>query len=284
MRLARWLSFAFFALTARAQLTNDLIQNNSYWGDGKAEFSIYDAQIVRDGQPRQSEVTHILLREVFDPKQFVKQEGQPRPDSIAVLKLNQIFHIPTGLYLCQQMDSNFWRVDNGQLLKFNLTSNDGVGNAYKEGRRAADVMSYEYRTYRDGMSLGSEPVALPQNAWFYDELPFRVRTFDFRKPNGEVEVQLAESVINSKKDKFEFKPAKLSFVSTEKSINVSVRHAGGMDEFRLDSEFPYLLREWTAADGTHLKMKRNLKVDYWNYGRNGDRERAFNNPMLRQPD
>jgi hypothetical protein len=52
----------------------------------------------------------------------------------------------------------------------------------------------------------------------------------------------------------------------------------------LDRDGPHLLREWTAADGSRLKMKRNLKVDYWNYSKNGDRERALANPMLRQPD
>ena len=284
MRLLLCIASLLGIAAAHAQLTNDLIQNNSYWGDGKAEFNIYDAQIVREGQPRNCEVLHILVREGFDPKQFARVEGQPRADTIAVLKLNQMFHLPTGLYFWQQMHTNYWRVDNGQLVKFSLTSNDAVGNAYKEARRAADIMNYDFRTYIDGMSAGSESVALPQNAWFYDELPFRVRTFDFRKPNAEVEVQLAQSVINPKKDKFDFKPAKASFISTERSINVTVRHAGGTDQFRLDSDFPYLLREWSAADGSHLKMKRNLKVDYWNYGKNGDRERAFNNPMLRQPD
>lgn len=284
MKLALSLAFSLLAAVTRAQLTNDLIQNNSYWGDGKAEFNIYDAQIVREGQPRNCEVLHILVREGFDPKQFARVENQPRADTVAVLKLNQIFHIPTGLYVWQQMQSNYWRVDNGQLFKFSLTSSDSVGNSYKEARRAADVMSYEYRTYFEGMSSGSEPVALPQNAWFYDELPWRVRTFDFRKPSGETEVQLAQSAINPKKDKFEFKPAKISFVSTERNINVTVQHAGGADKFVLDGNFPFLLREWTAADGNHLKMKRNLKVDYWNYGKNGDRERAFNNPILRMPD
>jgi hypothetical protein len=44
------------------------------------------------------------------------------------------------------------------------------------------------------------------------------------------------------------------------------------------------MREWKAADGSRLKMKRNLKVDYWNYNKPGDRERALNNPMLRLPD
>ena len=54
--------------------------------------------------------------------------------------------------------------------------------------------------------------------------------------------------------------------------------------FVLDRAGPHLLREGTAADGSHLKMKRNLKVDYWNYSKPGDRERALNNPMLRLPD
>ena len=111
--------FAFFsAANAFAQFTPTLLQNNSYWGDGKAEFNIYDAQIARSGIPRSTEVLHILVREPFDPKQFVKPEGPPRPDAIAVLKLNQILHIPTGLYLYLQMHSNFWRVDNAKLLKF----------------------------------------------------------------------------------------------------------------------------------------------------------------------
>lgn len=282
------LKHAFLALvmiaTARAQATNDLLQNNSYWGDGKAEFNIYDAQIVREGQPRQCEIIHILVREPFDSKQFVKPEGPMRPDTIAVLKLNQIIHAPVGLLVYQQAHSNFWRVDNGQLFKWSVTSNDSCGNSYKEARRAGDAMNYEYRTYWDRMADGRETVAVPPNGWFYDELPWRVRTLDFRKPAGELEVQLAQSAIHSKKDSFEFKPAKIAYTSTERTLDISVQHSGGTDRFTLDRNPPFLLREWTAADGNHLKMKRNLKVDYWNYGKNGDRERALANPMLRLPD
>ena len=39
---------------AFAQFTPAFIQNASYWNDGKAEFDIYDAKIMRYGQPRQS--------------------------------------------------------------------------------------------------------------------------------------------------------------------------------------------------------------------------------------
>src|SRR6267378_3952098 len=97
------LALLLIATRAFAQFSPALLQNNSYWGDGKAEFNIYDAQIARYGIPRPTEVLHILVREPFDPKQLVKPDDPNRPDAIAVLKLNQILHVPTGLYIYQQM-------------------------------------------------------------------------------------------------------------------------------------------------------------------------------------
>lgn len=273
-----------FVSHAAAQFTPALLQNNSYWGGGKAEFNIYDAQIARYGIPRPTEVLHILVREPFDPKQLVKPEGPPRPDAVAVLKLNQVLRVPTGLYVYQQMHSNFWRVDNAQLLKFSVTSNDSCGNTYKEARREEDHLVYEYHTYWDGMAAGKENVTVPANGYFYDELPWLVRTIDFSKATGGFEVQLAGSTINSKKDGFAFKPAKVSYKSTERTIEVAVEHAGGTDRFVLDRDGPFLLREWAAADGSRLKMKRSLLVDYWNYNKPGDREKALADPMLRHPD
>jgi hypothetical protein len=183
------------------------------------------------------------------------------------------------------MHSNFWRVDNAQLLKFSLTSNDSCGNTFKQARREGDRFAYDYHTYWDGMADGKEDLTLPANGYFYDELPWLVRTMDFfAKPTGEFEVQLAGTTINSKKDTFAFKPAKISYKSTERTIEVTVEHAGGTDRFILDERFPHLLREWNAADGSKLKMKRSLKVAYWNYNKPGDRERALADPMLRHPD
>lgn len=278
------LALLLLTSSAFAQFTPALIQNNSYWGDGKAEFNIYDAQIVREGAPRPCEVLHVLVRESFDPKQFVKSDKPNQSDAIPVLKLNQILHVPTGLYVAQQMHSSFWRVDNAQLLKFSLTSNDSVGNVYKEGRRDNANFAYECHTYLEGMAGGKENVALPPNGYFYDELPWLVRTIDFQKPSTPFEVQLAGSAINPKKDNFVFKPAKISFKATEREIDVAVEHSAGTDHFLLDRDFPNLLRQWNAADGSRLKMKRSLKVAYWNYNKPGDREKALADPMLRHPD
>src|SRR5256885_2601028 len=183
--------YLLLASPAFAQFTPALLQNNSYWGDGKAEFNIYDAQIVREGVPRPCEVLHILVRESFDPKQLVKTDSVNQQDLIPVLKLNQILHVPMGLSVHQQMHSNFWRLDNAQLLKFSLTNNDSVGNTFKEARREGDHLVYEYRTYLDGMAGGKETVALPAHSYFYDELPLLVRPIDFQKPPAQFEVQLA---------------------------------------------------------------------------------------------
>jgi hypothetical protein len=272
------------AQAAHAQFAPAFLQNNSYWGDGKAEFNFYDAQIVRYGQPRPTEVIQILVREPFDPKQLVKPDDWQKPGTIAVLKLNQVLHIPTGIYLYQQMHSNFWQIDTGQLVKFSLTSNDSCGNTYKEGRRIGDHFNYEYHTYWDGMADGQENVTAPADSCFYDELPLRVRTIDFKKGSGEFQIQLAPTVIKSKKDTLIFKPAKVTFATGEKFITVSVMHEGGTDQFTLDRDFPYLLREWKAADGSQLKLKRSLKIDYWNYNKLGDKERALANPALQHPD
>ena len=151
-----------------AQFTPAFVQNSSYWNDGKAEFDIYDAQIVRYDQPRQTEVLHVLVREPFDLRQLVKADDWQRRGVIPVLKMNQILHIPTGLYVYQQMHSNFWRADNARLAKFSLTSNDSCGNTFKQAKRGGEVFTYQWHTYWDGMADGSERVTLPPDGFFYD--------------------------------------------------------------------------------------------------------------------
>ena len=284
--LLAWFAICLVGQTsALGQFTPEFIQNSSYWNDGKAEFDIYDAQIMRYGQPRQTEVIHLLVREPFDLRQFVKPDNwQNTPNLIQVLKMNQILHIPTGIYVYQQMHSNFWRADNARLAKFSLTSNDSCGNTYKEARRGAEVFTYQWHTYWDGMANGQEKVTLPANGFFYDELPLRVRTIDFRNPSGDFSIALAPSIINSKKDDLAWAPAQVYYESTERAIYVTVQHAAGTDRFMLDRDFPFLLRKWEQADGSRMQLKRSLKIDYWNYHGLGDRKRAHFNPLSQHPD
>jgi hypothetical protein len=276
------LAFVLFLLveSGSAQFTPALLQNQSYWGDGKAEFDIYAAEIMRVGQPRHCEVLHILVRDTIEPKQSLVQRAATLP----VLRMNQILSVPIGIGGQQHSLSIFWSGD-GRLAQFSFVGSDSIGNISKSCASSPDgnKFLFESHSYTDGVT--NQAIDRPSgNAIFYDELPFRVRTIDFSKPAGEIDVQLAASIISSKNENIVFKPAKVNFKTGERSINIDVRHDAGTDHFVLDRDFPFLLREWQTADGSRLKMKNSLKIAYWNYYKNGDRERALKDPMLRHPD
>ncbi len=271
--------------TSHGQFSAAFFQDEAYWGDGKAEFNTYEAQLVRYGQPRPSEVIHILVREPFSNRELVKAEPGSSGGSYPVIKLNQILRIPTGVYVYQQMHSAFWRTDSGRLVKATLTSNDSCGNTYKEFRALTGPMAwfgggwrYEWRTYWEGASAGAETIRAAGDAIFYDELPVRVRTIDFGGGSGEFVVSMAPTIIGSKKGEVKFSPATVKWVTGAQAITVEVAHAAGMDRFSLDGKAPHFLREWQQADGGRLTLRRSVKLDYWNYNKVGDAERAFAKP------
>ncbi len=284
MKMRFWLFALVVGLgsTAHAQFGTAWLQDEKYWGDGKAEFDLYDAEQVRYGQARKSEVIHIYVREPFSQRELVKAEPGSKGGTYPVLKLNQILHVPTGLYVYQQMHSAFWRTDSGALVKATLTSNDSCGNTFKEFRALAGPASwlgggwrYEWRTYWEGASAGAENIRAPKNAVFYDELPMRVRTIDFASARNPFEIQLAPSVVRSKKDDVKFSPASVSWSRSGSQILVKVTAGKLTDEFLLDGDAPHRLREWRMSDGGKLTLRRSLKIDYWNYNKPGDLERAL---------
>ncbi len=264
-----------------------LLQNASYWGDGKAEFDIYNAQLMRDGQLRPCELLLILTPQLVDPATMTLAADPKQPGALSTIRMGEIATIPRGLFLEQMSVAALWRMDTMSVARLEFAGTDSIGNIAKriEEKRDANNVSWSFsaQTYRERTEAQAIP-ATAGTAIFYDELPLRVRTIDFRKATGEFDVQIANSISGPAKVAMEFKPAKIAWKLGERSIEVTVRHAGGTDAFVLDRDFPFLLREWRMADGSQLKIKRSLKADYWNYSKNGDREKALNNPMLQHPD
>ncbi len=267
--------------TGYAQFTAGLLANESYWSDGKAEFDIYDAQLMRDGEGRHCEVLHIFSRDRIDAKTFARVEDPKRTDVIRAVRMQQIWTAPIGMSVEQGSLTALWVVEPFSLGQLNFIGTDSFGNIARRLERQGDSWNSMAHTYRDGTS--NVAISPPPNAIWYDELPLRVRTIDFTKAPGEFEVSVAPSIIAPVKGD-PFAPAKISWKRAEKSFEVTVRHANGSDRFLLDGDFPFLLREWNMADGSKLKLKRGLKADYWRYNKNGDRERALRNPMLEHPD
>lgn len=287
-RYAIHILFAWIC-TASAQFSPSFPLNDSYWGGGKAEFDFYDAQIVRDGQPRPCEALVIFVREFIDAKTLARVDDPKKPDALATIRLHEIFTVPRGMFVEQLSLTAHWRLDFLSLAHLSLVGTDALGNFSKrlEEKREANARSWFsfYDTYRDGAGFDIIVPATDKPAIFYDELPLRVRTIDFSKPNGEFEIQLAPSLAGVPKNTVAFKPAKIAWKSSDRTIEVDLgQDAGAADHFVLDREFPFLLREWKMADGSRLKMKNSLRAEYWKYNKPGDRERALKDPMLRHPD
>ncbi len=269
-------------VTAESPFKLDWLQSD-YWTDGKAEFNIYKGTASRYSQVRDvNSVLHIIVRENFAPEALVKADNWKQDGAYPVLKLNQILDIPTGIYVYQQMHSNFWRVADGQLLKASLTSNDGCGNSFKNIELNGDQMTYSWDTYWQGMVAGEEQLELLEDAIFYDELPARVRMIDFKNGPNSFSIPMAKSIINSKRDEIQFESAKVNFYSgnEEDTITIIVAHAAGTDTFTLAKKFPHLLLEWQCADGGTLTLERSLKIDYWNYNDPQAMDRALADPAL----
>lgn len=278
------------AAPAYADFSVNWLQNESYWGDGKAEFNIYQAREVRYGAPRDCELIHIVVREPFAPREVVKTENGAQPGAYPVIKLNQILRVPTGVYVYQQMHSAFWSVKTGELIKATLTSNDSCGNTYKEFRALVGPRrwfgrgwSYEWRTYWEGMSGGQETIGAPRNAIFEDELPVRIRMIDFsRGDQGEFEIALAPTIIKSKKDEVKFLPAKVRWQRVSEEWQIAVSAENRTDQFTLERQPPYRLKGWARADGSSATLRQSIKIDYWNYNKPGDKERALNQAADRE--
>ena len=285
-----WLAFFVLLTMPRAvnsQFVPGLLQNRSYWGGGKSEIDFYQAEFRRDGEPRQCEVLVILTPVFFDPNTMSYVDDSKSPGTLPAIRMNEYATIPRGVAVEQRSIEALWRMDSMSLARLSFNASDPIGNFVKTVRenRQADRVTWTYSSDSYAGRTEPQPLASPTKPMiFYDELPLSLRTLDFSKTTGEFEIGIAPTLASPQKDLGEIKPAKLSWKLGERSIDVEVQHAAGKDRFVLDANFPFLLREWTASDGMHWKMKNSIRADYRKYLRNGDRERALKDPMLRHPD
>ena len=271
--------FAFLN-TVWAQFAPALLQNASYWGDGKSEFDLYDVQLMRAGQPRHCEMIMTLMRDTFTPELFADSTPAPKAGPVSGIRMSQMFTAPLGLSAEQQSLSIFWSL-NGDLLQASLVTARGKGNRVIKVESIPEIKGFCFEIQDEsGATSGPEIHIKDGIRVLYDELPLRVRTIEFSKPAGEFEIQLVSPLASPPS----FNPAKVSYKVNQESIDVEVRQGNARDHFLLDHEFPFLLREWKAYDGSQFKLKNSLKAAFWNYTKNGDRERALKDPMLRHPD
>ena len=258
---------AFGTARGADPFTADLLQDR-IWDDGKAEYDVYEALEMREGIARPARVVHLAVKEPFNPRLAVKAD---HPPSIDVLKMNQVIDVPTGVYAFHQMHSSFWDRATGALVKFSLTSNDSCGNTFKEGRIGGGSLRFLFHTYWDGEADGERKITVPPGAVFLDELPMKLRMLARFDP-AEYTIFLFPSVIASKLGRPAFAPATIRVLpsAADGAIRVEVAHRAGIERFVFQKASPHVLTSWTRADGSSLRLKKSLRLDYWNHHAPGD--------------
>ena len=288
----------------RAQFSPAFLRNDSYWGDGKAEVDLYDAQVMRDGQLRPCEITMILRLDKLTPPRT--SADQAPPQAVPAIALTKMFTAPTGLTTRQEASVLFFGRD-GLLLNASAaqTSADGISYTQTNPISPNTPFSFSHNDERGATSVAQltdtagtnrDPSAATRPAasasptpttegklFLYEELPLLVRAIQFTKPAGEFPVKLI-SALSHWSGGIDSADATISYKAGERGIEVLVKKGSETDRFVLDPGFPFLLREWQMSDGSHLKLKNSLRVDYHQYLKNGDREKALKDPMLRHPD
>lgn len=257
--------------------TDNLLKDADHWSDGKAEISIYDATEVRYGKPRETEIRHIVVTESFAPDSLVKADDWRTAGARPVIKLNQVIRVPTGSYRYDQMHSSFWSQDNGSLVKFSLAGIDSCGNTYKEGRIEGRELEYEVRTYWEGMDRIDQTRTLPEDALFYDELPFKLRLLDWENASG-FSAPVFPSVVSSRADALEPEPGKFVIATNETTHTVTLSRNEKVDVFIFEKSKPHRLIEWQRSDGGSLRLRQSGRLDYWNHNQTGDEEQITNLP------
>ena len=242
---------------------------DAYWGDGKAEVSLYRASIKRYGILRETEIRHILVREPFLEQQRVKADDWRAPGVINVMKLNQVIRVPTGAYRYDQMHSAFWDAETGRLLKWSLASIDSCGNTYKQAIPRGRLWHYRALTYWEGMEDIDRRLSLPGNVLFYDELPYRLRLIDWERV-GSFSAPLISSSIRSKADSLEAPVAAFQVRATDAGWEVTVTHSEGEDRLVFGREVPHPLLAWNQFDGSSLTLIRSTRIAYWEFNAPGD--------------
>lgn len=246
------------------------------WDQGDAEINLYDATLVKYGEPREdAKVTHIFVTEAHDPERLVKADDWRRPDLVDMLKMNVVVDVRTGVYEYHQMLSFFFQRRSLHLAKMTLASHEWCGNTFKElvnlRHEGEARSSYSYNTYWDGEGAGAFDVDFPDGLVVYEALPGQLRGLRFAY-GLTARFPLLGSQLSSQVDEPTPRDAMLRVVGQE-AIDVpagsfdawivELTHGGGTDRLAFEVAAPHRLVLWEQASGDRLALRHSERMAYW---------------------
>jgi len=290
-RVAIWVVVTWIAsvsVTARAGTPTDDFFDWPMWSDGKAEVNLYDATEVRYGKARTAnEATLIFVKEDHRGEDLVKADN-PRNGDLPALKLNWVVSVPTGIYTYRQQASVFINRETNEPFRETFASHEWCGNTFKDlRRRNKHEWRYSYSSYFGSEGDGEKTLAPskypPKAQVLVDALPAFVRALQ-KKTGATVELAAVPTLWSNKAN-----PAAMELIDIQlrvvKRETVTVP-AGTFQAWRVEATYPdggrdvyhvadddaRRLLHMTRADGAVYKLRKSLRVAYWQLNNPGDQK------------
>jgi hypothetical protein len=260
--------------------------DQEYWYSGLAEISRYDLNQFRYRDSHPGEVIQIFVTEDFLTDKQVKNDLYSNPNSISVLKNNQMRRFTTGLYDYSVMTSVFTPADGSPSEKVTFSSQDWCGQNFVQLNRSGDEYKAQIRSYFE--SEGDTEFYI-QADLLEDEIFNLARIDPKLLPTGEIQALPSITHLRFSHAEFSSYPAKASLLENKEQNTVTYTilypEWNRIFEAVFERKSPYRLKEWTVSlhgeanrenTKTRATKTSELREAYWTKNGVGDKsERIF---------
>ncbi len=249
------------------------------WDDGKAEFNLYRVEEPRYGKVRKFEARLIVVKEDLRRDSLVKADGGPTPGkTVPVLKLNHVRLIPTGTYDYHQMLSVFLDRSTLQPVKLAMAHFESCGITFVQAIPKDGRLIHTSHSYWDGEADRVLEIPFGGADRLYDALPLQLRGIDFSDAEPR-KLRVLPTQIGGKVRNVSLIPMTLKVTGKEtvsvpagtfSCHRVELVRPEGKDVYFFETTFPHRLIRFDTAEKGHYRLRKSIRLDYWNHHDEGD--------------
>ena len=249
------------------------------WDDGKAEVSLYQAEETRYGEKRRFEARMIVVKEDILEDQRVKSEAGPIPGKTReVLKLNHLRLVPAGTYEDHEMLSALLDRKSLRVLKLSMSHFESCGATFLQVVPQPGGLLHTSHSYWDGEGDRTLRIPFGEEDLLYDALPLQLRGIDFSVALHR-DLKVLPSQISGRVRNLTPVPMTLAAGAPERlevpagsfrAYRVDLSHAGGKDRYYFEVDAPHRLLKMETSSGSLYRLRKSLRLDYWNHHGNGE--------------
>ncbi len=261
---------------------------SEYWYQGKAEISRYALQQNRYRDIYSGEVVMIFVTEDFLTDRQVKNDHYKNPNSIPVLKNNQLKDFTTGIYDYSIMTSVFTPVNQQKVLntlKATTTSQDWCGHTFMQVNFKGGQYHAQIRSYFE--TEGDQDYQTP-GAVLEEELYNRIRINPAALPLGKFKLLPGAEYVRLAHKPYQPQDVEAtleSYGGSEfegqglQSYKVRFEESGRMLEIVFENSSPHIIQGWrdtypSLMDNqertTIARRTHTILDDYWKHNQPAD--------------